>query len=112
MLAGAKKPDIRLQMADVRKLERGIDKMTKELPELKNFIYPVGEIQIARAVCRRAERVVVRFVNNAPSDPPLNLRGGRYAYVLKYLNRLSDYLFTLARWVNFQNGFKEEAWKI
>ena len=97
-LAGSEKPDVRLQMADVRKLERWIDKMTEELPALTNFIYPVGEIQVARAVCRRAERNVVRV--------------GGDLNILKYLNRLSDYLFVLARWVNMKTGVDEEVWKL
>jgi len=49
--------------------------------------------------------------NNAPSDPPLYQRGGRGSSVLRYLNRLSDALFVMARWVNFKLGGKEEVWR-
>ncbi|KKU99557.1 MAG: hypothetical protein UY33_C0028G0011 [Candidatus Amesbacteria bacterium GW2011_GWA1_48_9] len=101
-----------LKSYEVRRLERVIDKLTEELPPLKNFIYPVGELQVARAVCRRAERRVVGYLrNNAPSDPPLYQRGGRGSSVLRYLNRLSDALFVMARWVNFKLGGKEEVWR-
>jgi len=97
ILAGADKPELEISNYEIRKLEKWIDKMTDDLPLLTNFVYPVGEIQVARAVCRRAERVVVKFANNTP---------------LKYLNRLSDYLFTLARWVNMKSGVDEEVWKL
>jgi cob(I)alamin adenosyltransferase len=132
ILAGSKKyalpagrQDLRNMNYEIRKLEKEIDKMTKELPKLTNFIYPTGEIQVARAVCRRAERRIVEFINNAPSGPPLNpknqkdsslltsfaVRGGRGSYIVKYLNRLGDYLFVLARWVNWKNQIEEEVWK-
>lgn len=72
-----------LKSLNVKKLEIEIDKIQKKLPELKGFILPKGKIHVARAVCRRAERRVV-FLKNKN--------------ILKYLNRLSDYLFVLARW--------------
>ncbi len=68
----------------VKRLENEIDRMEKDLPELHNFILPKGPVHLARAICRRAERRVVAVA--AP---------GR----AKYLNRLSDYLFVLARWM-------------
>ncbi len=74
------------KVPDVGWLEKEIDRMQTKLPELKNFILPKGQIHVARAVCRRAERRVV--------DPAV----GRDDAV-KYLNRLSDYLFVLARWI-------------
>lgn len=94
-LAGSKK---RLRNEETKKLEKFIDKLTKDLPELRNFIYPTGYLQVARAVCRRAEREVV-----AAEIKEKN--------ILKYLNRLSDALFTMARWVNFKEGTEEEIWK-
>lgn len=81
----------------VERLEKEIDRMQEELPELRNFILPMGQIHLARAVCRRAERRIV--------DPAR----GRDD-ILKYLNRLSDYLFVLARWENFKKGEKEILW--
>jgi cob(I)alamin adenosyltransferase len=93
-LAGSKK---KLRAGETRKLEKLIDKLTAELPLVKNFVYPVGEMQVVRAVCRRAERHIVRI-----SDQK---------HILKYLNRLSDALFVMARWENLKNKIPEEIWK-
>lgn len=81
-------------------LEEEIDKMETRLPKLKNFILPQNNIHIARAVCRRAERVVVSLT---PNPYPLT--------AIKYINRLSDYLFVLARWTDWKKGKKELIWK-
>lgn len=78
--------------ADIAWLEAEIDRMTCALPVLTGFILPQGEIHIARAVCRRAERAAVRFV--APSS---SLSAPGVKECLSFLNRLSDYLFTVAR---------------
>lgn len=94
-LAGSEK---RLKDEETKRLERLIDKLTKELPKLSNFIFPTGELQVARSVCRRAEREVV-----AAEVKDKN--------ILKYLNRLSDALFTMGRWVNFKLGLEEEVWR-
>jgi len=107
VLAGSDNPNLALNPYEIRKLEKAIDKMTAELPELTNFIYPVGEIQVVRAVSRRAERRVVQYLNSK-----FEVLNSKQFQILKYLNRLSDYLFTLARWVNFKKGIKEEVWKI
>jgi len=109
-LAGSVKNNKNLNV-ETRKLEKEIDRMTKELPRLTNFIYPVGDIQVARSVCRRAERVVVRFFSGTPFGFPPNLGGKNKGGILKYLNRLGDYLFVLARWVNWMNKIKEEIWR-
>jgi cob(I)alamin adenosyltransferase len=90
----------------IGRLESEIDRLTAVLPELKNFILPGGSIQgaqahVARCVCRRAERLVVQLSDI--EDVP--------AFVVKYLNRLSDYLFTLARFLDHQNGGIEIIWK-
>ncbi len=88
-------------------LEEIIDTLTRELPPLTNFILPGGSetgalIHVARAVARRAERRVVSLMK-AENDESLT-------QVTMYLNRLSDFLFTLARCVNMQEGIEEEKW--
>ncbi len=77
---------------EVEILEQEIDNMNKGLPELRSFILPGGHqivsyCHIARTICRRAERLVIKLAENYPVD----------ILVIKYLNRLSDYLFVLAR---------------
>lgn len=81
---------------DVKMLEKWIDEMQKDLPELKNFILPTGPVHLCRAICRRAERRLVSF---------------KYfpAPMLKYLNRLSDYLFVLARRTDYLESQPEET---
>jgi cob(I)alamin adenosyltransferase len=92
-------------------LEDAIDSMSEKMPDLKAFIVPGGHItagmaHMARTVCRRAERHVVP-ISRA-------VRTGKTPTVLKgtliYLNRLSDYLFTLARYCNWSNGIPEKIW--
>ena len=103
MLSGA---NLELPKDAVKKLEREIDEMEGKMPVLANFIIYSGspraiKLYFARALCRRAERILV-----AASDtkhPNLDR--------LMYLNRLSDYLFTLARFINFTKKVKEEVWK-
>lgn len=104
-LAGSK---LKLGGGETRKLEKLIDKLTSDLPELKNFIFPVGEIQLARAVARRAEREVVRLTES----PDFIKTAVNTATLKKYLNRLSDTLFTIGRWVNWTLGIKEEVWRV
>lgn len=79
------------------KLEQEIDRLTSLLPALKNFILPSGKIHYSRAVCRRSERSI------------LEIESDRYLIVVKFINRLSDYLFTLARYENIANK-KEILW--
>lgn len=91
---------------DVVVLENAIDKMNEVLPELKSFVLPGGNLlashcHVARCICRRAERLVVLLAQNAPV-PEL---------IVTYLNRLSDYLFVLARFVVFQNKGIEAPWR-
>jgi cob(I)alamin adenosyltransferase len=96
-----------LKEDDVTFLEREIDKMNEELPPMKNFILPGGHLavsttHVARCVCRRAERICVLMQENNEFVDPL---------VLKYLNRLSDYLFVLARYIGHLFNAEEIAWK-
>lgn len=90
---------------DVEMLEQQIDHMDSEMPELKNFILPSGNPQgayahVARTVCRRAERRVVGLGQNADVD----------AVIIKYLNRLSDYFFSLSRYLVFLEGGEITKW--
>ncbi len=91
---------------DIELLENQIDTMESALPSLMNFILPGGHTtvsfcNIARTVCRRAERLVVAL-NAVEKIDPLSI---------KYLNRLSDYLFVLGRKVGQDAGAKEIIWK-
>lgn len=87
----------------VGELEQEIDRMDAQLPELKNFILPGGNVasgwaQICRAVCRRAERRVVELEGHSELS-------------VRYLNRLSDYLFVLARMLLMEAGDPEIKWQ-
>ena len=96
-----------LKETDVILLEKEIDKMNEKLPPMKSFILPCGHLvvssaHVARCVCRRAERLCVSMQENKMFVDPL---------VIKYLNRLSDYLFMLARFIGHQLKVKEIPWK-
>ena len=95
-----------LKEGDILFLEREIDSMNAALPPMKHFILPGGHvtvstIHISRCVCRRAERGVVNLLQHEQFVESL---------VIKYLNRLSDYLFVLARYVGKQLGVEEVVW--
>lgn len=86
-------------------LEKSIDAFESNLEPMKNFILPGGDLMsswlhLARTVCRRAERHLV-LVQKAEALEPL---------FVKYLNRLSDYLFVAARWANWKAGVKDIPW--
>jgi len=96
-----------VQEEDVQVLEKEIDRMENDLPALKNFLLPgghtvVSNCHIARCVCRRAERNVVALDQTNDEISPL---------LIQYLNRLSDYLFVLSRWIGQKLGAKEIPWK-
>ena len=96
-----------LKASDTALLENEIDKMNEVLPAMKNFILPGGHVavstaHIARCVCRRAERLCVGLKEDNSFIDPL---------VIIYLNRLSDYLFVLARYIGHLLHAKEIAWK-
>lgn len=91
---------------DVRLLEKEIDRMTDLLPVMKHFILPggavaVSQLHVARCICRRAERCSVRMQYEGIAINEL---------VVKYLNRLSDYLFVLARYTGQQMKAQETIW--
>jgi cob(I)alamin adenosyltransferase len=92
---------------DVALLEQEIDAMNEHLEPMRSFILPGGHttlsaLHIARCVCRRAERCSVHLLDNQLFVEPL---------VIKYLNRLSDYLFVLARYTGWQLQVPEIPWK-
>ena len=94
-----------LHLADIELLEQEMDAMDEQLPALKHFILPGGSnaisfCHIARCVCRRAERITVHLAEESPVDEKVNI----------YLNRLSDYLFTLARKIASDNKIPENEW--
>jgi cob(I)alamin adenosyltransferase len=98
-------PDLKEE--DVIGLELSMDKMNELLAPMKSFIIPGGHqaistAHIARCVCRRAERLCVHMQEEDLFVETL---------VIKYLNRLSDYLFTLARYIGHLNGVEDLPWK-
>ena len=91
---------------DVAYVEHEIDVMNEQLPELKSFVIPGGNLKashahVCRTVCRRAERQGWRLASLHPVDP----------LDLKYLNRLSDYFFVLARFFCFLDKVGESSWE-
>lgn len=96
-------PDLHLD--DIDLLEKEMDAMDEQLPELKHFILPGGSTTVsychlARCVCRRAERITVHLAEESIVDEKVNI----------YLNRLSDYLFTLARKLGNEQNIPENQW--
>jgi cob(I)alamin adenosyltransferase len=105
-----KEPKLRipdLKETDIELLENEIDRMNETIPPMKHFILPGGspvlsQLHIARCVCRRAERCCVRLDAEGEATEPV---------VLKYLNRLSDYIFVLARYTGHQLDVPEIPWR-
>lgn len=96
----------RITPTDIKHLERVIDGCQKDLAPLKEFILPGGGkvaalLHHARTVCRRGERECVRLLREESIDP----------VIVKFLNRLSDALFVLARWVVKAQGGQELLWE-
>ncbi|MBD5178173.1 MAG: cob(I)yrinic acid a,c-diamide adenosyltransferase [Bacteroidales bacterium] len=99
-------PELNLPDSDTRALEQSIDTMDRLLPPLRNFILPGGSIlgaraHIARTVCRRAERRILAAATDLQLPPAL----------LAYINRLSDWLYTFARYSNLQAQVPENFWQ-
>ena len=95
-----------LSESDITFLEKEIDAMDAQLQPMRFFVLPGGHPSIswghvARTVCRRTERLVIALHNLEKVDP----------YVIKYLNRLSDYLFVLCRAMSHELGVEETPWK-
>ena len=96
-------PDLKL--TDIETLETEMDNMDLVLEPLRHFILPGGHVSVsychvARCVCRRCERLVVALAQNEKVD----------AMIVQYLNRLSDYLFVLARYMAHELGIVENKW--
>jgi cob(I)alamin adenosyltransferase len=96
-----------LKEEDIILLEKEIDKMSEVIPPMKNFILPGGHksvsaLHLARCICRRAERCCVRLQQENHEEDSI---------IIKYLNRLSDYLFVLSRFTGYQLKVKEIPWK-
>ena len=96
-------PDAPFPASRVAELEAAIDEVDRQVPELCSFIRPGGDetaatLQLARTICRRAERRVVTLHRADPVEP----------LFLRYLNRLADLLFSLARLVNHKAGVPDE----
>ena len=96
---------VRIESRYVEALEQEIDRLEAQLPPLKTFILPGGApaaamLHVARTVCRRAERHVVKAMQQETLNPE----------VLRFLNRLSDLLFVLARWLNHRRHVAETPW--
>lgn len=100
-----KLPD--LHEADVIFLEQKIDEMNEQLPEMRSFILPGGSLaasttHVARCVCRRAERICVAMQQEGEQVPDI---------IVQYLNRLSDFLFVLARHIAHISGAEDTPWR-
>lgn len=94
-----------LKEESISNIEKSIKEMNQDLPPLKDFILPGGDelsarLHIARSVCRRAERSIVKLLEE---------ENGRNVWI-KYLNRLSDYFFVLSRYHTVKNNIDENQW--
>ena len=99
-------PSAHLAEGEIASLEQKIDSMMKQLPERQGFVLPGGvpaacQAHICRTVCRRAERRIAALAEEAQIAPEMQ----------QYVNRLSDYLFVLAKIINFNEGKSEIVWQ-
>ncbi|WP_117883285.1 cob(I)yrinic acid a,c-diamide adenosyltransferase [Aureibaculum luteum] len=95
----------KITASDIQYLENEIDTMQQSLPQMTHFVLPGGHqtvsfCHIARCICRRAERLSVQLNENDPIND----------HIIMYLNRLSDYLFVLARKLTYDNHVEEIPW--
>ncbi|RLS32256.1 MAG: cob(I)yrinic acid a,c-diamide adenosyltransferase [Planctomycetota bacterium] len=98
----------RISLSHVETLEKAIDRHEELLPSLSSFILPTGTplaaaVHVARTVCRRAERRVVKLASMPDTAIPVN--------AIEYLNRLGDLLFVLARYANRQERVADDPWQ-
>ena len=99
-------PSAHLADGEVELLEERVDKLMQQLPERQGFVLPGGcqtacQAHICRTVCRRAERRIATLAEKATVAPEM----------LRYVNRLSDYLFVLAKIINFNESVQEILWQ-
>ena len=99
-------PSAHLAEGEIVSLEERIDNLMKQLPERQGFVLPGGvpaacQAHICRTVCRRAERRIAALAEEAQIAPEMQ----------QYINRLSDYLFVLAKIINFNQGKSEIVWQ-
>ena len=97
--------DLSITTQHIDELEKAIDNFEENLPEIKHFVLPGGEIisaqcHVARTICRRAERRILEFAEKESIQ----------SEIIVYMNRLSDFLFVLARKIAFDKNTKEEKW--
>jgi cob(I)alamin adenosyltransferase len=95
----------RIEKRHVQELERWMDDLSRDVPPLENFVLPGGtdgaaRLHVARAVCRRSERLAVSLSRLEAIGP----------FVIPYLNRLSDALFVMARYENWKRGVPDVLW--
>lgn len=103
--ADGAKDRLRIIDAQVERLEREIDRMNAELAPLNSFVLPGGtaasaHLHLARTIARRAERAITRLAETEPVNPA----------AVRYINRLSDHLFVMARWLN-DKGAGDVLWR-
>ncbi len=112
-LATAPNKDVKMKLPDlhsedIQYLELQIDSINEELPEMRSFILPGGHVaasacHVARCICRRAERICVGMSEEQQEPIP--------GLIIPYLNRLSDFLFVLARYIVHINKGEEIPWR-
>ena len=109
ILASGKKQNIsekvKIEKKDVEYIELEIDRLNKDLPELKNFVIPGGHktssySHVCRSICRRAERKISELNNKSSVD----------SNIMAYVNRLSDFFFVLSRFLKYSDNVNESHW--
>jgi len=96
---------VKIEKKDVEYIELEIDRLNKDLPELKNFVIPGGHktssySHVCRSICRRAERKISKLNNKSSVD----------SNILAYVNRLSDFFFVLSRVLKYSDNVSESQW--
>ena len=96
---------VKIEKKDVEYIELEIDRLNKDLPELKNFVIPGGHktssySHVCRSICRRAERKISELNNKSSVD----------SNILAYVNRLSDFFFVLSRFIKYSDNVSESHW--